>query len=416
MDRAPESTYRTDDAAGTRPTSVLRYDAPSILREPKRTVEGFLYADAFVARAPIVMEYPQTDGTIVRELVLPEDLHDPESLKTLAGKPVTDDHPPEEVTAQNATVHMRGAVQVGSAVADDGLVRVPIVIHDAALIAKVDAGKVETSPGYRVDIVHEPGVHPTEGPYDVRQTNRRYNHFAVVDAARGGSTVRLRADGNAEIIADDVRHDGAPTMTRAELIAALTDLSKCTRADAASALDALAGLRADDTLGDVLKRLGDGEATIAALTKERDALQKTVDGFEEFQKKSEEPEEIEKKKGDALKLVDEIVALRVKCDEHGVEYDGAKHDAADLRALIVDKIVDVADLPAERTDAFDRAVVATLGMRTATKPGPWSGLNFDGKQPAKTKTEGERGVVHVDGADGESTKIDLLSIDTRPRI
>lgn len=164
------------------------------LRSPRETAQGFLRVDGYATRVG-VLEYsdPTYPGGVRRELRLPEDLFDPASLASYEGASVTDDHPPELVTANNAVAFERGTVMT-TARRDGDHVAVDMQIKDAGLIRKVKAGKVELSSGYVIKLDATPGVHPLYGRYDARQYDIRVNHVAVVDVGRAGPTARIRTD------------------------------------------------------------------------------------------------------------------------------------------------------------------------------------------------------------------------------
>ncbi len=390
------SEYRIDRAEpGTLIEGIRRLDQSVALRAPVRTDEGFLVADAFIAK-PGVMEYQTADGRTVLELVPRETLHDPAALVTLANKPVTLDHPPVPVTPANFARYAVGHVTSEAVVADDGHVRFGIVVSDAKAIAAIEGGKAEVSPGYLVDIENTAGTDAEFGPFDRIQRRRRYNHLAIVDEARGGPSVRLRADGHAELVT--FRNDGA-TMDRDKLTAALADLTGRTRADCASALDTLQ--RTDDTLGDLLAKVNDAEGAVAKLTKANEGLQSQVDAFELFKKKGESEEGKADAKAASLVLVDETIALRALAVTHAVEGEIAKMDAAELRAAIVDKAVEIPE-GIERSDSFDRAAIAILGATAKAapaKPSAWAGLAQAGTDKPSSKRTVYDALLNLDSRD-----------------
>ncbi|MFU8803619.1 MAG: DUF2213 domain-containing protein, partial [Bradymonadaceae bacterium] len=173
--------------------TVERYDRGE-LKSAVRTDEGYYLVEGFVSR-PGVLEYRQADGSIRRELVLPEELHRADSLATLARKPVTVEHPPEFVSPENVEKYgvgdTDGEVEVE---AMGGFVKVKMAVRRKDGIAAIDQGIKELSPGYLCDLEETPGDHPEWGRYDAIQRNRRYNHTAITRAGRAGSQVSLRAD------------------------------------------------------------------------------------------------------------------------------------------------------------------------------------------------------------------------------
>ena len=154
---------------------------------------GYLRIDGVVAHVGI-LEYMEDDGTVIREFVPEETLFDDESLKSLAGAPVTLQHPPVMVTPSNYKEYSQGSVNGMPKRDGDNLVASMLVIGNEALHAVEYEGVSELSPGYSVDLDETPGEWQGQ-KYDRVQRNRRYNHQAIVDAARGGSVCSLRFDG-----------------------------------------------------------------------------------------------------------------------------------------------------------------------------------------------------------------------------
>lgn len=112
-----------------------------------------------------------------------EDVFAPAAIASFEGKPVTDDHPPEYVLAENFGSYARGHLQ-NVRRAGDNLVG-DIYITDAKLVNDVKQRiKREISCGYYCDLVPD-GV----GGY--YQTNIRGNHVAVVLRGRAGRDVAI---------------------------------------------------------------------------------------------------------------------------------------------------------------------------------------------------------------------------------
>lgn len=154
---------------------------------------GYLRIDGVVAHVGI-LEYMDDDGTVIREFVPEETLFDEASLQSLAGAPVTLQHPPVMVTPTNYSQYSQGSVNGMPRRDGDNLIASMLVIGNEALHAVEYDGVSELSPGYSVDLDETPGEWQGQ-KYDRVQRNRRYNHQAIVDAARGGSVCSLRFDG-----------------------------------------------------------------------------------------------------------------------------------------------------------------------------------------------------------------------------
>ena len=118
----------------------------------------------------------------------PEDVFAEETIASFEGKPVTDDHPPENVQAENFASYARGHVQ-NVRQAEDNLVG-DVYITDAKLASDVKHRiKREISCGYQCDLV-------PDGAGGYYQTNIRGNHVAVVLRGRAGHDVAIHDAAN----------------------------------------------------------------------------------------------------------------------------------------------------------------------------------------------------------------------------
>lgn len=172
---------------------VQRYDRFVIGSNVQQTPQGFLKIPASITRTG-VLEYKRLDGSIQRELVLPEEASNPTSLETLHGAPVTEDHH-GMITPDNVKQHSVGRVD-GNIKTTKRLVNADLVIEDRSAINNVTSGKlVEVSAGYACDVEFTPGEWNGQR-YDAIQRNRVYNHVALgpKDWARGGNELSLHLD------------------------------------------------------------------------------------------------------------------------------------------------------------------------------------------------------------------------------
>ena len=170
---------------------VLRYDQASPLSKPVRLPNGFVRAEGYLTRSGIFV-YRDAQGKTIRELRPPEEVMHPDSLASFGLMPVTNEHPSELLTADNAKEYQVGTVSE-SVVAEGDKVRAALMITDAQAIEALDAGKSELSCGYTADVVQESGVWQGQ-PYDAKQINIRGNHVALVDAGRAGPACSVRMD------------------------------------------------------------------------------------------------------------------------------------------------------------------------------------------------------------------------------
>lgn len=170
---------------------VLRFDKASPLSKPVRLPNGFVRAEGYLTRSGIFV-YRDAQGRTVRELRPPEEVMHADSLASFGMMPVTNEHPSELLTADNAKQYAVGSVSE-SVVPEGDKVRAVLMITDASAIEALDAGKSELSCGYTADVVQETGVWQGQ-PYDAIQRNIRGNHVALVDAGRAGPACSIRMD------------------------------------------------------------------------------------------------------------------------------------------------------------------------------------------------------------------------------
>lgn len=157
------------------------------------TEEGYL-KDRPILTSIGIFEYKNEDGTTRRELRLPEDVFDPESLASYKGKPIVITHDAGLITSENVAENQIGTIiSEGEQSGND--VRAEIVIHDTDALK--ECRFKELSLGYNLDLEEEPGVWNGQ-KYDAIQRNIRVNHLAVVREARAGDQARLNIDSRAD--------------------------------------------------------------------------------------------------------------------------------------------------------------------------------------------------------------------------
>ena len=167
----------------------LRLDSIS-LDQTYYTEEGYLVDHPIVTTCGI-FEYKNEDGSIRRELRLPEDVFNEASLKSYKGKPIIITHDAGEVSKDNVRREQIGTI-MSEGYRDGDSVRCEIIIHDTNALKK--CGLKELSLGYSLDTEDAPGVWKGE-KYDCIQRNIEINHLALVGEARAGDTARLNIDG-----------------------------------------------------------------------------------------------------------------------------------------------------------------------------------------------------------------------------
>jgi hypothetical protein len=253
------------------------------VREPN----GWLRFDALPTRIG-VFTYQNADGSLRRELRLPQHVFDTRALASFHMVPLTNDHPDEALTADNTAKYQRGSI--GSDVRREGdFVRVSGLVTDAALVTAILAGKTELSCGYDCELV------PTAGEwngikYDAVQTNIRGNHVAVVDRGRAGPSARINTD--AAIMVSD-KGDGAMETVKVTIGDLTMDVPKDQADQIRNMLNGGAGAQASmPMMTDTSKA---DRAALDRVTAERDEARRKLDTV--FSKEAEA-----KRKQDALEL------------------------------------------------------------------------------------------------------------------
>ena len=159
------------------------------------TEEGYLM-DRPVVTTTGIFEYKMEDGSVRRDLRLPEEVFDPESLASYKGKPIILTHAGGRISKENVQGEHIGTI-LSDGYQDGEDVRAEIVIHNPDVVDR--SGLKELSLGYDCDLEETPGEWNGQ-PYDAIQRNIRINHLAVVHMARAGKKARLNIDSAEEIL------------------------------------------------------------------------------------------------------------------------------------------------------------------------------------------------------------------------
>ena len=168
----------------------IRFDR-GVLRKAEITPEGYLRAEAVFARDGI-LEYRTPDGRVRKELRTPES-----NKKALTGfglRPVTVEHPPVLLDAQNARQYAVGMTDSTVYYDTGGFVRGVITVFDSEAVNLIRSGeKLEISAGYQCKV--EPSSGEWKGDsYDAIQKDLEINHVCVTLRGRAGSDVRVYLD------------------------------------------------------------------------------------------------------------------------------------------------------------------------------------------------------------------------------
>lgn len=220
----------------------------------RETRDGYLVADAKTARTGIQVYAARDLGLTDRAPSAPVRVYRPpaavfadKAMASMAYRPMTNDHPGEDVTAKNWKRLSVGAAG-GDVVRDGGFVRVPLVMMDADAISDFRAGKRELSWGYTCEVTMKDGVVPdgeldAGQAYDAEMSDISCNHIALCTKARGGDMLTFGA-------ADHQPAPGAPAVNTKTII--VDGLNVVVTDDAERAIQKLQGI-IDGLKADVTK-------------------------------------------------------------------------------------------------------------------------------------------------------------------
>ena len=338
----------------------------------ERTTEGFLKGRAIVTSIG-VFTYARKDGTIQRELRLPEEVFSPETLNSMKLKPVTLNHPTELVTSENADKLQVGSLgnnpswtkewhdRTWTEITDGINCAIDMVVTKQDAIDAVLNGKQALSMGYTCDLEQaQPGATWCGIEYDFIQRNIRYNHCAIVDSARAGDNakIELRKDSEDAVLEDMIiKTDGGKSMLKKinldgieyeaeeSVIKALN--AEKARADKAEKEkeDACGEKKTmDKKVADMEKKVTEFEKRISELEAERDSANEKKDAAEA---------ELEKVKADSAdpKRLDEAVKAKMEL-LHNAEKAGVEVKA-DMSDMDITKAIITASFPKANFDGKD---------------------------------------------------------------
>lgn len=289
---------------------------------------GFLQVLANLTRTGVFtyFEKDEKNGTtrIIRQLRLPDEVFSTESMETLVGLPVTNNHPSEmEINRNNASDYIVGMTsdQPKKVLApvqgdkEDYIQQKLTLFDDATIKQMVDGGKREMSLGYTCYLEDSSGEWNGQS-YDYIQRDIRYNHLSLVDRARGGASCRVLIDGQdkhklhavCDGLAIDHKNNGDDLTMKILIIDGVEH--KVSEEVYASYMQSK-------------KALVDSEEKIDQAQKEVDKLQASNDDLKE---------QLEKKNNDSVddKKIKEAVKNRVKLESQGLKVLGDSVDLSEL--------------------------------------------------------------------------------------
>jgi hypothetical protein len=340
----------------------------------RRTKDGYLVGEARIARTGIQLytagEIGLTDrapGDVVRVYRPESEIFAEDAMASYANRPITMDHPPEMVTADNWKRYAIG--DVGSEVMRDGdFVKVPFKIMDAAAIAQIESGKRELSAGYTCELEMSDGIAPDGQAYDAIQRTPRQNHVAVCSVARGGSALRIGdKSGDSRVAIKTITFDGLPVEVTDAAEAIINKLTaRVADADKAAGAAAVAIEAKDGEIAALNAKLADAAITpekLAGLVAARAAtvadaqrVAPTVTIADSATDAEIRRTAVEARLGDTAKDMSDAA---IEGAFAALAKDGAAPAADLLRAALSDGVVNMGDAKA-RADAARAARNADL--------------------------------------------------------
>ncbi|MCX5495379.1 DUF2213 domain-containing protein [Kaistia dalseonensis] len=327
-----------------------------------RTPEGFLVCESVPIARTGIMAYgpgeipiePGTDG-IIRIERSESDVFDPKTIASFAGKPVTDDHPDEDVTPANWSQLAKGEIhnpRRGDGIWSDCLVA-DLFIKDENAIQIVLDGKVEVSCGYDADYEQ---IAPGRG----RQHNIIGNHVALVENGRCGPRCsigdksmtakksfadRIRAAFKARDVAEEeleeALKEGVPAGEEAN---GATHVHVHLNGGETKAVEAEKAADEGEPADPIEARFGKIEAAITAIAEQVGKLVQAEKAEAEVTNADEDPE---KKEGDDATKDEDVL-------EEGDVTPAKTADAAGLASEFTDTIARIEILlPGTRVPTFD---------------------------------------------------------------
>lgn len=284
------------------------------------TEEGYLMDEPIVTTCGI-FEYKNKDGSVRRELRLPEDVFAESSLSSYEGKPIIITHNAGAITKNNVSGEQIGTI-ISKGIRDGDNVRAKIVIHNTDQMLR--SGLRELSLGYSLETDDTPGVWNGQ-PYDCIQRNIEINHLALVKEARAGDTARLNIDGKESEpkggtnLDDNTMHESG--LSPEELDAAIALYKSHKAAEGAGVTDTDSGsAEKDDAQTEDPERAGAAQVS-AGIPSEGGQETSPADRIRANMKKLEEDEGGMEQSAVIAQIKEYISALLDECDKLAASKD-----------------------------------------------------------------------------------------------
>lgn len=336
----------------------------------RRTADGYLVAEAFVARTGIQdylgseidpgNEHGLRDVPIVKVYRPESSVFHRDAMNSYAYRPMTNDHPGGDGVNSNNWKDVAVGNTGGEVVRDGQRVKVPLVLMDAKAISDFEAGKRQLSMGYGAEIIFQDGVTPDGDAYHVSLGPMKMNHLSLVHSARAGEEFRI---GDHNPNTPKGGHDMADALRKLLVDGISIDVTE----QGAQAIEKLSTKLADAATA--TKNLTDAHATAIAL-KDGELAKKDAE-IDALKAKQLSDADIDKRVTARADLISKAKAIA------DADYTG-KTDADIRKAVVVAKLGDAA--VAGKADAYIDARFEMLVEDAAKDPVRQHFQAQDGKQ------------------------------------
>lgn len=373
---------------------------------------GYLRCDGRLTKVG-VFPYRQPDGSVRRELRLPADVFDAESMSSFGLVPLTNNHPTEMLNSHNTRKH-----QVGSVIsprADDEFIAASVLVTDAGAISDIEKGKRELSCGYNCDLEFDPGV--TSGipgvrdglKYDAIQKNIRGNHVAIVSKGKAGLEAALRLDADDAVLVTDELSTGAGSAPpkSGKVNKMRLDGVDYEMSDQAEQAVGLALEKRDKEIVTLTAKTGEATTALSKETARADVLDEEKTALQTKLDEASDPATVQTKVDERVTLISQAKPMVAKEDQAKLD---TMTDAEIRRAVVESRVPEGFDVKrlddevyvAQRFE-FD---VEKFDVEAAAAPSP-SRKGFESVRRATARVDaGDKGQGSGGGGGGERTHMD----------
>lgn len=355
----------------------MHYRIDSVKIKASLTEEGYLLdKEAILGRTGIQL-YRNQDGSERRELRLPEEVFNEDSLSSFLGKPVTKGHVDFVTVSNHRQLSVGAILSPGRQDGDHVVGTVQITDSDVIKELTEDKKNRELSLGYKVILDETPGEWNGQR-YDAIQRKISINHLALVDKGRAG-VAKLNLDGAG--------------ISCAYLVSSREDFIKEEDNTMTQPNGSLSTLRLDTGL--TYQVPSEVEVAFNTLNKKLDAAsEKLANVANDLKKAEQEKKDAEdalvKAKKDAVENAMNEVKTRLSIEEKanalGVKHDGV--DNLEVMKAVIAKSGNKVDLT-EKADAYIQAAFDMVDVKVKqdamakTAPVSKNAYNLDGVSDAE---------------------------------